>query len=131
MLNPDLPTTFLRDAWCRVRLDSIREAVSTTLDLLQELGVKEAGMMGAPRPGAETARAAALMECSAELLRESGLPTSYRPPQARSPQRDEDWTRSYDEALLHYRTTAVSSLRKSFRWKSSGPKVKKVMQADG
>ena len=114
MLSLDTPSTFLRDAWCRVRLDVIRDAVDETIVELEELVRHELETLTdvnvEPALDQPNARNAALRTCSVELKVECGLPveseTSLAP-------HDASWMFTYDEALARYRNAAVNSLRKS------------------
>ncbi len=114
MSTLNLPTTFLQDAWCRVRLDVIQAAVADTITELEELAQREeadAVQVGSVLP-LPSARSAALRACSQELLVESGLPTASEPA-CDAAQQDADWVFVYDDALLRYRQAAVTSLRKT------------------
>ncbi len=111
MLDPNLPQTILRDAWCRVRLDAIRTAVDSTLTQLQALSREEALEEQRDDDIYDTARLAALWACSDELREESGM----QPDVNAAPSHPSDcaWTEHYEETLRRYRYAAGVSLRGS------------------
>ncbi len=116
MRDMELPRAFLRDAWCRVRLDVIQEAVQEAIKQLEDLVRNEEetanGTASAPLPASSTARGAALRTCSQELRVECGLPvvpSPLAPPESR----DAAWVFTYDESLLRYQKAAVHSLRRT------------------
>jgi hypothetical protein len=114
------PARVLREAWSVVRLNSIRDFVSETIDRLRELSpqqllgrtVAEAGDRFDMNPMGQAWQA-----CCDELCAESGVPD---PQHLRSAHRDSivrrlaaepEWAAAYHEALEKYRNAAAHDLR--------------------
>ena len=116
MLDPNLPRTILRDAWCRVSLDAIRTAVDSTLTQLQALSREDALAASGDSSAHDTARLAALCSCSDELREESGIQPEVK---ATAPHPTDDaWTEYYEDTLRRYRYAAGASLRGSLDYES-------------
>lgn len=114
MLNPDHPTSFLRNAWRYIRLDTIRSATEAVIQELKELNRQDV----LPLPGCEgtsppaSASVAALLTCCQELREESGLPSTTPTTRGPTTHRDSAWVEGYTAQLERYRIAATRSLRR-------------------
>jgi hypothetical protein len=112
MLDFNLPSVVLREAWSSVRLDVIRTAVSQTI---VELGLvvdqEDQAQSGSGADlTAKDARHMALHLCTIELMNEVGMDVgAVCLPHNRSPP-GIDWGPTYSEAVDRYRRVAATSL---------------------
>lgn len=119
------PADLLREAWCVVRLNAIRDFVSGTIVKLGEISPDV--LLGRKVPVTSASKWTdpvwrALQTCSAELRSEAGIADGDDTPVAYATAGDEaisaqaSWASVYQEALDKYRSEAGRVLR---RWLDS------------
>ncbi len=112
MLNLNLPSVVLREAWSTSPLDTIRDTVLRTIEELEHLVDEEDDVQQqlCADPAEAIARRMALQLCTLELMSEVGLqsPTDSAP--SESAHSGPDWARQYLGAIERYRIRAATSL---------------------